>query len=298
MRVIKDLFSFQSDIPCAVTIGKFDGIHKGHRELIRRAAAHARNDAEHVQSVVLTFDMAPAMLLTEEERRAVLEEMGADVLIECSFGPEIITLPAEAFISDVLAGRLRARFVIAGEDFRFGYERRGDDRLLRNMEKQFGYRTEIVPEVLEGGEPVSSTRIRNALELGNMEEVRNLLGYDYYVTGKIIHGRRLGRTIGVPTINQIPGRTKLLPPNGVYVSETVLEGRFLRGITNIGTKPTVGGHFVGAETYLFDFSGNVYDENAEVRLLHFLRPETRFGSLEELKNQITKDEAAARRFER
>ncbi|MBP3878214.1 MAG: bifunctional riboflavin kinase/FAD synthetase [Lachnospiraceae bacterium] len=298
MRVIKDLFSFQSDIPCAVTIGKFDGIHKGHRELIRRAAAHARNDAEHVQSVVLTFDMAPAMLLTEEERRAVLEEMGADVLIECSFGPEIITLPAEAFISDVLTGRLRARFVIAGEDFRFGYERRGDDRLLRNMEKQFGYRTEIVPEVLEGGEPVSSTRIRNALELGNMEEVRNLLGYDYYVTGKIIHGRRLGRTIGVPTINQIPGRTKLLPPNGVYVSETVLEGRLLRGITNIGTKPTVGGHFVGAETYLFDFSGNVYDENAEVRLLNFLRPETRFGSLDELKNQIAKDEAAARRFER
>lgn len=298
MKIIKDLLSFKTQVPSAVTIGKFDGLHRGHRDLIAGTVAAAKNAADPVRSVVVTFDMAPAMILTEEERRNQLESMGVDVLVECAFGPEIITMPAEAFVKHVLAENLNSRYIVTGEDFRFGYERRGDGHLLRKMESMFGYTTQICPEVMADGEPVSSTRIRNALSEGRIEEARDLLGFDYYVTGKIIHGRRLGRTIGVPTINQIPGRSKLLPAYGVYVSETVIDGRIRRGITNIGTKPTVDGHFAGVETYLFDFSGNVYDEEAEVRLLHFIRPETRFENLRDLKEQIEKDEKSARDFRR
>ena len=146
------------------------------------------------------------------------------------------------------------------------------------------------------GSKISSTRIREALQQGKMEEVQDMLGFPFFVTGEIIHGRQLGRTIGVPTTNLIPGRGKLLPPNGVYCSRSFAGGEQFRGITNIGTKPTVEGGFVGVETYLFDCSEDLYGASQKVELLHFVRPEQKFRDLKELKERIRLDEEEGRTF--
>ncbi|MCI6174591.1 MAG: riboflavin biosynthesis protein RibF [Clostridiales bacterium] len=299
MIISKDPFSYQAAAPSAVTIGKFDGIHRGHQVLIRDTVSWAeaqRAAGRPAQSVVFAFDMAPSMLLTKRERRTMLEKMGVDLLIECSFGPKMITMPADAFMKDMLAGRLHAAHVTVGEDFRFGCGRTGSGRLLEEAGPALGFDTRIVPEVTDGGEPVSSTRIRAELTAGHMETVGRLLGYPYFITGKVIHGRQIGRTIGVPTANQIPGKSKLLPPNGVYFTESDFGGRTYRGITNVGMKPTVDGHYLDAETYFFDCDQDIYDRRLTVRLLHFSRPEKKFSSLEALKERIGLDAEEGHRF--
>ncbi len=299
MKIVNDLFSFQSGAPCVVTIGKFDGIHPGHRELIRRTCGTARRMTEcgeRCLSAVFTFDMTPLMILSGQERREILEEMGVDVLIECPFDPGIIAMEPEDFIRDVLHGRLRAVCVVTGEDFRFGYRRRGDGALLAEYGQRYGYRCETVPEVCLDGRKISSSDIRTAVLAGDMETAEKLLGTPYFVSGKIIHGARIGRTIGIPTANIIPEKNKLLPPNGVYFSEAEVEGTLLRGITNVGTKPTVDGHFVGAETYFLDFDGDIYGEKLVVKLRHFSRSEKKFDSLEELKERILLDREEAEAF--
>lgn len=293
MKIVKDPFEFHADFPSAVTIGKYDGIHRGHQELVRRTVEDAKSrkmDGE-CRSVVLTFDMSPVMILSKKERRRMLESMGVDILIECSFGPKIITTTAEAFVKELLSERLKAVSVTAGSDFRFGYMRQGDDELLKRMGKELGFTTRVVPEVMHDGKKISSSDIREAVMSGNMEMAETLLGFPYFMRGRIIHGKRLGRTIGVPTANMIPDKSKLLPPNGVYFTESEIGGALKRGITNIGTKPTVDGHFIGVETSYFELNEDLYGEELEVAFRHFSRPEKKFDSLVQLKEQIGKDRA-------
>jgi len=293
MLVIKDTIDFASDRPTVVTLGKFDSLHLGHRELITRVLAMAgeRELGSFPRSVVFRLSSASVSLLTEEERRQMLEEMGVHTLIECPFVPEIIQMEPETFVRNVLVDRLRAVHLVVGEDFRFGYRRRGDAAMLVKMGRELGFTVDVVPKVALDGEPVSSTRIREALQEGRMAEVNRLLGYTYFVTGRIIHGRQVGRTIGFPTTNLIPGRGKLLPPNGVYAARVTVDGEVFAGITNIGTKPTVDGHFVGVETYLYDCSEDLYGECQKVELLDFERAERKFPSVEALREQILADKA-------
>ena len=294
MKIIKEIFTYAGEERSAVTIGKFDGVHLGHTRLIERTCARAHEAG--AKAVVVTFDMAPALILSKKERRKLFEEMGVDVLVECGFTPKLIAMSAEHFVKDILLRRLNMIHIAAGEDFRFGYGREGDASMLKAFGEKLGFSVDIVPEVDEDGEKISSTRIREALAVGDMEKVRRMLGFTYYLRGSVIHGRQIGRTIGIPTANLIPDKSKLLPPNGVYFSTAEIAGKTYGGITNIGTKPTVDGHFVGAETFFFDFEQDIYDEVLEVRLLHYSRPERKFSGIEELSAQIHEDEKNGREY--
>ncbi|MCR5294975.1 MAG: bifunctional riboflavin kinase/FAD synthetase [Lachnospiraceae bacterium] len=299
MEIIKDTTVFRFDTPSYVTLGKFDGFHRGHQSLIRevlRLSARSRKDGAAARSVVFSFLVSPVTLLTKEERRELLCACGIDCLIECPFVPAIITMEPETFVRQILVEGLKVKGIVVGADYRFGYGRRGSTELLIKMGKELGFTVTVLGKVQDSGEDISSTRIRAALNEGDMETVNRLLGYTFFINGSIIHGRRVGRTIGFPTTNLIPGMGKYLPPNGVYAVKSVIDGEEYAGITNIGTKPTVDGHFIGVETYLFNCDKDLYGEQQKVKLLHFIRKEKKFSSVEALKAQILKDQETGRRY--
>lgn len=292
MLIIKDTIDISYDYPTVVTLGKFDGVHRGHSELIDHILSYEKSrwvEGMHPVSCVCCFQVSTVGLLTVEERREVLKQKGVQLLFECPFTPELITMEPEQFVAKILVEGLQATHVVVGEDYRFGYQRRGNVQTLREMGEVFGFTVETVSKVQDDEKDVSSTRIREALRRGDMETVNRLLGYPYFVTGKVIHGRRLGRTLGFPTTNVIPDPGKILPPNGVYAVRSVINGKSYNGITNIGTKPTVDGHFVGVETFLYKCSEDLYGETQKVELLHFMRPEERFPTIEDLKRRIEQD---------
>ena len=278
MRYLTKTLDFDSRGDSVVTLGKFDGLHRGHMILIRRVLAIGRT--EGLETVVFTFDVPPQSKVQHVK----------------PFVDEVMHMTPEAFIKEILVDKLHAKKVVVGKDFGFGYKRSGTAEMLKEMGPSLGFETEIIEKAEENGREISSTWAREELEQGNMEAVSGLLGYDYAVHGEIVHGHALGRTIGVPTINQIPPAEKLLPPFGVYVSEVKIEGKIYYGITNIGVKPTVQEKFTGVETNLFDCSEDLYGKQAEVSLLKFLRPEQKFVSIEALKNQLDHDVAAGKKY--
>lgn len=204
MRYLTKTLDFDSRGDSVVTLGKFDGLHRGHMLLIRRVLAIGRT--EGLETVVFTFDVPPQskvqhvkphQLLTNEERRARLEQLGMDCLVECPFVDEVMHMTPEAFIKEILVDKLHAKKVVVGKDFGFGYKRSGTAEMLKEMGPSLGFETEIIEKAEENGREISSTWAREELEQGNMEAVSGLLGYDYAVHGEIVHGHALGRTIGV-----------------------------------------------------------------------------------------------------
>ena len=288
MKIIKGTTEFQIQEETAISLGKFDGFHQGHQLLVDRVLQKKR---EGLKSLIFTFDFGnrPVLLLPEERRR-MLGKRGVDYLLECPFVESISHMEAEKFVREILVRRLHVRYLAVGTDFRFGYQRRGDYRLLERLSAECGYQVEVVEKACYQGEEISSSRIRRELEQGHMELVNQLLGYAYSVTGEVLHGRRIGRTLGMPTTNLLPSERKLLPPNGVYATRTVIAGELFEGITNIGYKPTVGGETrKGVETYLFDLDRDLYGEILTVRFYGYERSERKFASLDELKKRIEQD---------
>ena len=295
MRVIKETLDFSIPEQSAITLGKFDGIHKGHQKLIGKIQ---EKKSEGLKSVVFTFGQMPGThffgkgrtILTPVERRRHLEEMGIDYMVECPFVRELIMMEPEQFIEEILVKRLCVKYIAIGPDFRFGHDRRGDGRLLKKYASVYGYEVEIFEKECLEDKVISSTYVRHMLENGQMEVVKNLLGYPYYVSGTVVHGHAIGRTLGIPTINLLPDEEKILPPNGVYLTRTLIDGKAYFGITNIGVKPTIGRKEAkGVETHLLDFSGDLYDRDLIVEFYEFERPERRFYSLDELKDQLEID---------
>ena len=218
-------------------------------------------------------------------------------MIECPFVPEIIGMEPERFVKEILVEQLHVKYIAVGPDFRFGHNRKGDGALLIELGKVYGYKVEIFEKECLEEKVISSTYVRYMLETGEMETVRKLLGYPYYVSGTVVHGHEIGRTLGIPTINLLPDEEKILPPNGVYLTKTLFDGQEYFGITNIGVKPTISGiEAKGVETHLFDFEGDLYDKELLVEFYAYERPEYRFASLEELKAQLGKDAAWGRKF--
>ncbi len=277
----------------AVTLGKFDGMHRGHKKLTDLVLEKKK---EGLQSVVFAFTSSEKMIITRKERAAMLEKEGIDVLIECPLTDGIRHMKPDTFVREILVGDLNAGCVVIGEDFRFGYERRGTPETLRLLGDHCGFETCEIPKEMDGRRKISSTYIREELKDGHMEKVSALLGFPFYLEEEIVHGAGLGHRRLLPTINQIPPEEKLLPPNGVYVSRAELEGRSYYGMTNIGYKPTVDGSFLGVETYLFGCSEDLYGQTCRLSLLHYQRPEKRFGSLDQLKAQLQKDAAEAEKW--
>lgn len=275
-------------VPAAAALGKFDGVHIGHTKLIRLMTDHSRD--HELASLVFAIEMNGKSILSHEERAEYLQSLGVDLLVECPFTEQFMRMGAEDFIRNILVKTLHASCVFVGNDFAFGHGREGTVSLLQQMEEKYAYQAVIVKKAQLYGKDVSSTRVRHALDKGDMELVADLLGRPYPVTGKVMHGHHVGTGIGIPTINVHPSEKKLLPPDGVYASVTHLPDRSRRlGITNVGIRPTVGGKTRKAETTMFDYHSDLYGETVTNDLLRFLRPEQRFSSLDELKEQIGKD---------
>ena len=270
----------------AVTIGKFDGIHRGHRKLISHIVERKKTGAE---AVVFAFDLNSPMIFSHDERAAMLENMGVDVLVECSLNERIRKIRAEEFVRDILVGSFHADLIAVGEDNRFGFERKGTPELLTGLGQKYGFETVVQPSEMDGDRKISSTRVRKELLSGRMEKVASLMGTPYYISGTVLHGIGLGHVQLLPTVNLIPGQDKQLPPKGVYFTRTLCENGCRYGITNIGNRPTVGGTFTSVETYLFDCSEDLYGKQLTVMFDHFKRPEKKFSSLELLKEQMMKD---------
>lgn len=280
--------------PSAVTIGKFDGVHRGHARLIQ---ALLEKKKQGLKTVVVTFAMSPVGLLTEEERCERLSALHVDMLVEYPFSDELCHMEPETFLKDVLLGQLKAKYIAAGEDCRFGYQRKGNGALLKKLAPKLGYTVDIFPKEQEEGIDISSTRIREALSRGQIELMNCLLGYQYRITGSVVHGYRMGRTFGFPTINQTVEEGKLLPPKGVYVTRTTIEGVSYQSVTNVGCKPTIEGERkVGVETHLVDVTKNFYGKTARVEFLHYLRPEMKFDSKEALISQMQSDISNSYKF--
>ena len=302
MRIIENTTEFHLENKSAVALGKFDGIHLGHRRLLERVL---EQKSQGLRTVVFTFDTSAASffggetkeLSTREEKRAVFSRLGIDVLIEFPLNRgTAATEPAE-FVARYLAEQMQTAYLCAGPDISFGKGGAGDYKLLSEYAGTCGYQVELIDKVRVDGEEVSSARVRQAVREGDMEKVSAMLGAPYCVSGKVVHGRQLGRKLGMPTANILPDVRKLLPPNGVYYSRARLGDAVYRGISNVGCKPTVSDEkIMGVETYLYDFSGEVYDRDMTVELLAFRRAERTFESVEALRRQIEADVEAGRSF--
>ena len=296
MRIISGTTQFKIEEGTAVAIGKFDGLHLGHRRLLKEIL---RQKEDGLKAAVFTFDPSPEVffgmnpsreLSTNEEKRALFKEIGIDILVEFPFNRMTAATPPEDFVVDILCRRMNARFVAAGTDLSFGAMGKGNFALMSSLARHLGFEARKIDKIERNGKVISSTLIRRLVEEGNMEEAAACLGAPYRITGKIVHGRALGRRIGIPTLNQLPPPDKLLPPFGVYYSEVKADGRVYKGMTNIGTKPTVTDeHVVTVETYLYDFEGDLYGETAEVGLLTYRRPEKRFSGVMELRKTMEED---------
>lgn len=302
MHIIENTTEFQLDRPGAVAIGKFDGIHLGHQKLIQKII---EQKAKGYLATVFTFDTSAAAffggeekeLTTREEKRIVFEKMGVDVLIEFPLNRETAATEPVEFVQRYLVSQMQAAYICAGTDLSFGRRGAGNYELLQQYADSYGYQVELIDKVRMDGEEVSSTRVREAVRTGQMEAAARMLGTPYSVSGTVEHGRRLGRTIGMPTANLLPEQDKLLPPNGVYYSKVLMGGRIYRSITNIGCKPTVSeNHIMGVETYLYDFAGDIYGKDITVQLLAFRRSEMKFDGVDSLKAQMQKDIAAGQIF--
>ncbi len=303
MEIIQGTTDFQLYRESAVAVGKFDGVHIGHRRLLEEITEQRRKG---LQACVFTFDPAPAVLFglsdgreltTREEKRTLLALMGVDVLIEFPLTPETAAMKPEVFVSEILADRLQARFIAAGEDISYGAGGAGDIRLLREMAESLDIEIKIVDKVCVDGVKVSSSYIRSQIERGNMELAERLLGVPYMVSGTVVHGRHVGSTLGFPTANLLPGENKLLPPNGVYYSGVYYNGKKYSAISNVGCKPTVTREGrVGVESYLYGFDGDIYGQEITVELMSFKRQEQHFGSIDLLKRQLQEDIAAGARY--
>ena len=303
MQIIRETTEFVSPGETAVSIGKFDGVHLGHRRLLEELLDQKEKG---LLAAVFTFDPYPEVffgfgskqiLTTREEKEMIFEKMGIDILVEFPFNAKSAATPSREFVSNFLCKQMRARFIAAGPDLSFGDHGSGNFALLEEMAPEYGFKAKKIEKIVMDEHIVSSTLIRRLIDTGAVTTAARYLGEPYMIRGRIVHGKALGRRIGIPTLNQTPPEDKLLPPFGVYYSDVVIGGRKYCGMTNIGVKPTVSDEKrVTVETFLYDFKGDIYGETATVQLLTHRRPEMKFSSVEELKATMEHDIQAGREY--
>lgn len=296
MEIITNTTDFYLEKETAVAIGKFDGVHIGHRRLLEEILSCRRRG---MAACVFTFDPAPSVLFgqsdgreltTREEKRLLFERMNVDILIEFPLTSETAAMPPKSFAAEILAKQMNTRLVAAGNDLSFGAKGEGNAELLRMLGPELGFDVKTIDKVCLNGQEVSSTYVRSKVESGDLVLAEKLMGMPYMVAGRVVPGKHIGRTLGFPTVNILPGKGKLLPPNGVYYSSVRYNGRSYRAISNVGCKPTVTDeHIMGVESYLYDFDREIYGESIEVYLHEFRRPEQRFDDAESLKRQLEQD---------
>ncbi|MDD7643594.1 MAG: bifunctional riboflavin kinase/FAD synthetase [bacterium] len=299
MICLDTIEQFHIEEPTALTIGKFDGLHRGHEELLSHLLEKRE---EGLKTVAFTFDIPPKrltegegqqLLSTNQEKRALFAERGIDYLVLCPFTPEIMCMEPEDFV-DWIVTNLNVRRIVVGEDCCFGHNRRGDHKLLEKLSDRYGYELKVVRKLKFEGRDISSTYIREEIVKGNMEIATELLGHPYSIDGIVETGNQLGRTIGIPTANIEAEPGKLLPPFGVYASSIDIGTERYYGIANIGRKPTIkpkngDRNPIGVEMHILNFSKDIYREPVRISFYVYERPEIRFDSISDLQAQIKKD---------
>ena len=286
-----------------VALGTFDGLHRGHQEVLHTTVTRAHQLA--LTSLALTFDRhplevlqpdrAPIPIISLEEKLDLMGLANLDATLVIPFTREFASTEPEEFVGKVLRGTLRAREVVVGFNHRFGRDARGSSELLKLMAQELGFVVHVISPLVIEGQVVSSSVIREALKSGNVRQARSLLGRPYSVKGRVLRGEGRGHAIGFPTANLRPER-ELPLGRGVYLVQVEWEGQRANGVTNIGIRPTFGGETPWIETYLLDFSGDLYDRTLSLHFLERLRPEQRFESVQALRTQIEKDVEMARQL--
>ncbi len=305
MKKYSSVSAYKNDRQSVVTIGTFDGVHIGHKAILKRLAETAKN--ENLDSVVLTFFPHPRMVLqqmeelklinTIEERVQLLQKTGLDHLVVHPFTHAFSRLTAAEFVCDILVKKLKTKKIIIGYDHRFGRNRTATIEDLKEFGTLYKFEVEEISAKEIDEVAISSTKIRKALDEGDVETANNYLGYNFMISGEVVRGRAIGRTIDYPTANlQVKDEYKLVPKNGIYIVQTILNGERHHGITSIGTNPTVNGVEKTIETYFLDFNNNLYGAELNIEFLKFIREEKTFDSIESLRKAIAHDEVVAREY--
>ncbi|WP_195945362.1 bifunctional riboflavin kinase/FAD synthetase [Paraclostridium bifermentans] len=296
MTIIKSLDEVINVENTVVTIGNFDGIHKGHIKLIKEAVKEAK--IKNYKSVVFTFENHPMRyfradsikhIITNEEKVKIFENLGVDIVFMIPFDEYMTKISATDFVKTILHEKLKCKMVIVGHDFTFARNKEGNASLLESLGKNYNMKVKVIEPIKIKGRRVSSSYIRNLINDGNVSEIKDFLGRNYFLEGEVIHARKIGRTIGFPTANLKAEDKLIIPKNGIYAVKVYIENKVYYGATNIGYNPTVNGKALSIETNIIDFDEEIYGEIIKVEFLDRIRDEKKFNSLDELKSQLSKD---------
>lgn len=305
LKIFHSINDFSSTKKTILTLGTFDGVHIGHKKILKKLTQNTEN--QKYESLVLTFFPHPRMVLQEhsdikllntiDEKIDLLEKIGIENLVIHPFDEAFSRLTAEEFVSNILVDRFHIQKIVIGHDHRFGRNRTANIDDLIAYGKEYGFEVEQISVQEINDISVSSTKIRNALLEGDMALANDYLGYNYFLTGNIVKGKQLGRTIGFPTANlKIEENYKLIPQNGVYIVKSIIDGQSVFGMMNIGFNPTVDGQKQSIEIHYFDFNADLYNQKISVSILQRIRSEQKFESVELLKEQLEKDKKTALAF--
>ncbi len=303
MKVLRRESAFSSSSRPVITLGNFDGVHLGHQKILKSVVRRAR--ALGAPALAYTFDphplkvvapgRCPPLILAVEDKTALMEEAGMDYLVLAGFTPARAAMSPEDFAKKIIAGALGAREVFVGDNFSFGRAKSGTVERLRELGRGLGFTVTAVPTCRRGGSVVSSSRIRALISSGEVQKAASLLGRPYFIRGRVVRGRAMGRKLGFPTANIEPS-SELIPGTGVYAAIAVLDGRRHRAMVNIGTRPTFNGHHLTIEVHILDFDEDVYGRDIRVEFIKRLRDEKTFSQREALVRQMERDRLRAEKI--
>ena len=305
MKIVREFENYTENTPKVLSLGMFDGVHFGHISIINLLKSVAQEN--NLETAILTFWPHPRkvfnpndeikLLNTLNEKLNLLENANLDVVFLKSFDENFRNLTGEEFVRQILVQKLNVKHIIIGHDHVFGKNKSGNFELLQKLSKELDFVVQQLDAVKEGEFNISSTKIRNCLSNGNIIGANKMLGYHYSVSGKVIDGKKLGRTIGYPTANIEVDELKLLPKKGAYIVEVYVKNKFYKGMLSIGTNPTVNGDKLTVEVYILDFNKDIYGEEITVKFRDFLHEEIKFESLEKLIERLDEDKRLTKEFE-
>lgn len=305
MKIVREFENYTENTPKVLSLGMFDGVHFGHISIINLLKSLAQEN--NLETAILTFWPHPRkvfnpndelkLLNTLNEKLNLLENANLDVVFLKSFDENFRNLTGEEFVRQILVQKLNVKHIIIGHDHVFGKNKSGNFELLQKLSKELDFVVQQLDAVKEGEFNISSTKIRNCLANGNIIGANKMLGYHYSVSGKVIDGKKLGRTIGYPTANIEVDELKLLPKKGAYIVEVYVKNKFYKGMLSIGTNPTVNGDKLTVEVYILDFNKDIYGDEITVKFRDFLHEEIKFESLEKLIERLDEDKRLTKEFE-
>ncbi len=299
MKVIfnNDMDNINIQNGMGIALGNFDGLHKGHITLIKKLMAICQD--EGLKSMVYTFTNHPTSIINQEQIKNVitpnelkikiLSKYKIDYLYFQDFDEHFMQIDPQDFIKDILIDKFNVKSIIVGHDYKFGYKGKGNIETLKQLSNKYGFNIYTIAPVLEDGLVISSSRIRDLLIKGDVEQIFKYIEEGYRVTSKVVAGKNLGNKLGFPTINFVPEKNRIIPQNGVYITQTIIKDKTYKSITNIGHAPTAGIRQLCIETHILSFDADIYGKQVEVKFLKKIRNEKRFENLKELSDQIAKD---------